>query len=289
MKLVQILIATLLLMFAGSVIGVDVQAVSSSDSLRTELLNTLENLEATAIGLNMDGVLLEKIDIARTEVQTATQAEFEAIPGSLYRSLKTLELSSGQMRLYYDPDLQQAKVQRLQEEKAGSLEPFDSPPSDYIGEALEEPAYPDLEWFFTFKRGGFPSGDEWGSGGGHCSHPGYAYNARFLTMTTAVALEATKDIMEQVCNQDAFGANISVACIVTDVIAYVAIGINESQELCNDGMTAAEVTATWKGIDTIHNNLNHLHNEIHEVIELLNTPGGRRPDWPPPGPAEGEE
>ena len=67
------------------------------------------------------------------------------------------------------------------------------------------------------------------------------------------------------------GGAQSALCIITDIIAYVAIGINENQELCNDFMTAAEVTATWGGMKTVHGNVQHVHGDLEgHNISLTN-------------------
>lgn len=60
------------------------------------------------------------------------------------------------------------------------------------------PVYPSLPWTSSFSDGGEPGdGPDSGSGGGICSCPGYAHNTRFITLNTAIALEAVKDMAEQ--------------------------------------------------------------------------------------------
>lgn len=240
-------------------------SLAADEDLRTGLLNTVDNLGATAEGLNMTPLLQDQIATARERVKNAAPGELEAIPADLRSSVRILELSSAQMRLRYDVEVKPAKgdlqrLERVTELPAQGLEAS----APYDDEELDDPAYPNVSWDFGFEDPGEPdeSDDDSGSGSGTCSYPGYAVTTRFDILNTAVALEAVKDIAEQACNQDILGANTSLLCVVTDIAAYVAIGIDANQELCNDAMTAAEVTATWNGLQTVHSNVQNVYDDL---------------------------
>jgi hypothetical protein len=244
---------------------VSTTTLSANEDLREELLNTVDNLGATAAGLNMAPGLQQQIELARQQIESAPPAELAAIPAELRGSVRILELSSAQMRLAHDPELRPGKAPTAQLERSGvdgAMQPLATPA--FNDGALANPAYPSVSWNFGFEDSGEPDESETDSGGGSgtCSFPGYAVTARFTALNTAVALEAVKDIAEQACNQDILGANTSLLCVVTDIAAYVAIGIDANQELCNDAMTAAEVSATWNGLKTVHGNVQNVYDSV---------------------------
>lgn len=141
---------------------------------------------------------------------------------------------------------------------------------------------------------------------------------RNQAMTNALIAETIKDMSEQGCDQSFLGFNGSLVCLVTDAAYFILKAVDDSQELCNDSITSAEVEATWKGMKTVHQNLKHMHADMDDqttkliavtgkvddvdddlgshdddikalleetkanqetIIELLNTPSGRRADW----------
>jgi len=219
--------------------------------------------------------------------------------------LLLLETSTKQLAVLYDPAIQERSALAKRRESSVPELAFQG----YVDGALDDPDYPTIDWSFGWDEVLMPSEDDGAnnsnSGGDLCQAPGYSVSTRFAVLSTAVALEATKDIASRFCSQSGLGFNASLACIVTDVAANVAKGINTFQETCNAYMTAAEVTATWNGLKTVHGNVqhvydnvvthdaevqallrqvlrrqNHMMGDMDTVIQLLNTPSGLRPTWP---------
>lgn len=148
---------------------------------------------------------------------------------------------------------------------------------------------------------------------------GIPYSERAGVLNAALAAEGVKDAAEQICGMDIVGFNISPVCIVTDIAYIVAEALEQNQELCNDSIGAAELTATFKGVEAINTNMQTMyetlmvHDEaideqlgMHDVdlkgavsthdsemkallqstldnqaiiIQLLNTPQGTRGGW----------
>lgn len=234
--------------------------IAAEEALRETLLNTLDNLESSVAGTPLGPLAMQRIDEARDRVLLASPAELNAIPRSYHGRLELIESSSGQLRSLRGPAPAADGV------KDKALVPLTSLGPDYDSGPLDGPDYPNFNWNFAFSDPGEPDGDnDSGSGSDTCDTLGYNVNDRFVTLNAAIVAEAAKDIAEQACDLTIAGFNVSLACIVTDVAAYVAIGINENQELCNDFLTAAEVTATWDGLNVVHGNVQHLHGDVASV------------------------
>jgi hypothetical protein len=241
--------------------GISGPALAAEDDVRASLLNTLDNLEASVLGTPMEPLALQKITEARDRVLLASPAEINAIPESYRGRLDLIESSSGQLSL-----LRETAPAPGPATKDKGLVPLQSLGPDYETGPLDDPSYPSFSWSFAFSDPGEPEGDnDSGSGSDTCDALGYNVNDRFVTLNAAIVAEAAKDIAEQACDLTVAGFNVALACIVTDVAAYVAIGINENQELCNDFLTAAEVTATWDGLNVVHGNVQHLHDDVAAV------------------------
>ena len=297
-----------------------------SEEIRQDLFGMVNGAEILLNSFGMLPIYQDRIDFARDEISLATKAELESIPPDLYQKLRMNSLSAAQMVIAIESNTQSQKAsafgskQSLENSSLTVLETLVN-----LDETL--PNYPDRDWFLEFNWGfitefvvevtfcvshplictiasafGFIDLDlgfgEWEDAGnselGHCDYMGNDYATRVTTLNLALTSEGVKDVAEQLCNQDILGVNLSVVCIVTDVFYILGKTVNEHEELCNDTLTAAEVQAIWEGTKSIHANIS-THDEdmkalMGQVIELLNTPGGRRPDWPPPGPAgvEGE-
>ena len=73
--------------------GVNVQIVTNEE-LQTRMLNTLENAQSIAEGIGMTEILGDQIKAARASVLSATPQELEAIPPSLYSSMKASTASA---------------------------------------------------------------------------------------------------------------------------------------------------------------------------------------------------
>jgi len=256
-------------------VGVNVQIVTNEE-LQTRMLNTLENAQSIADGIGMTEILGDQIEAARASVLSATPQELEAIPPSLYSSMKALEIGSGQMRLNYDPELQtrtKTKTGNSSIQQAGQSSTIQSAGPNYDDTALDAPGYPGQDWSFSFE-GGEPEGDEddvdGGSGEsyGSCHAPGSTYPARVVALNTAIVANAVNDIADHFCEWVVVvigGGNVAPLCVVTEVIAAIASGVDENMSLCNEHIGAAEVSATWEGLKTVHGNVQHVHDDIAVV------------------------
>lgn len=281
--------------------------VTADDLARGLLLQTLDNLEkVTAANPWMSPDIQFQIEEVRQQLGVSTSAETEAMPAAVYNRLLLLETSTKQLALLYDPALRAQSAQAQEEGARRLASPTFSAQAfqEYESDALEAPAYPEISWYFGWDNVSIPdflNGTNAGFGEGLCVAPGYDVDTRFAALSAAVALEAVRDIASRLCSQSVVGSNGSIACIVTDIAKNVASGINTFQEMCNAYMTAAEVSATWNGLNTVHGNVQHvyegigdvkelldqvLQNQTHAqgdlqtVIQLLNTPQGIRPTWP---------
>lgn len=107
----------------------------------------------------------------------------------------------------------------------------------------------------------------------------------------ANSTEMAYNICDSACNQDAFGFNCSAVCAVLAGAAGVVKIIAEASELQDDTVTSEQVDAAnecikqlGEEIDGIQEQLGDLNEMIeerfNEVVELLNTPQGKRPDFP---------
>ena len=123
------------------------------EELRTQLLNTLENLEATADGLNITAVMEEKFNYARERILSAGPDELGEISPMTYSNMSALEVSSGQMRLMYDPEL---RAKDSKGSKGPTLNNIGLGPTilssgaNYRSDGLTI-AYPDVSWTFNFE------------------------------------------------------------------------------------------------------------------------------------------
>lgn len=249
------------------------QPVVTNEELQTQLLNTLENAQGVAAGIGMSEILEDQIKAARASVLSATPQELEAIPPSLHNSLRILEVGSGQMRLAYDPELQTEKAKNSGIQKVGQGMKIQSAGGGYDDTALDQPGYPGQDWNFSFE-GGSPDGDEndvdggEGESYGSCHAPGSTYPARVAALNAAIVANAVNDIAGHFCDWVVVvigGGNVSPLCVVTQVIASVTTGIDENMSLCNEHIGAAEVSATWEGLNTVHGNVQHVHDDLANV------------------------
>ena len=249
--------------------GVNLQVVTN-DELQARLLNTLDNAQGVAAGIGMTAILGDQIEAARASVLSATPQELEAIPPNLYNSLKILEMSSGQMRLAYDPELRTKNSEKSTIQQVGQGMTIQSAGGSYDETALDEPGYPGQDWNFSFEAGE-PDGDEddvdGGSGESHgsCHAPGSTYPARVAALNSAIVANAVNDIADHFCEFVVLGFNVAPLCVVTEVVAAIAVGIDENMSLCNEHIGAAEVSATWVGLKTVHSNVQHVHDDLANV------------------------
>ncbi len=118
-------------------------------------------------------------------------------------------------------------------------------------------------------------------------------------MATYIA-ENLSEQFDNVCNYDAAGFNVAVACIVTDGIYIVAKGISDTISSANEGVDSETIDATLacvktiqessddqaqqldnieNKLSTVENKLDSALNKLTETIELLETPQGQRSNF----------
>lgn len=236
------------LFFASTNVG------SAAEATRDKLLQALDNVRVVAQGYGMKQ-FLQPIDDARKAVLESSPSQFYGLPPVVENRLSMVELGTRQLRLGLETANETKKV--VGPPQASSSTGFNSDP-------LDAPPYPTVDWDFVIEAlDSAPEGNaEDESESGVCGYPGYGADHRFTVLNAAIVAEAAKDISEQICGEDILGENVSLLCIVTDILAYVNIGINENEDLCNDFVTAAEVTANWNGIQVVHGNVQHIHDDL---------------------------
>ena len=249
--------------------------VVTNEELQTRLLNTLDNAQGIVNGIGMSEIMNDQIESARASVLSATPQDMATIPTSLYNSLSILEVGSGQLRMSYDPELQPAKSKKSGIEQMGQSATIQSTGissggATYDDALLDAPAYPGQDWSFSFEAGE-PDGDPDEAGGGSgeshgsCHAPGSTYPARVAALNSAIVANAVNDIADHFCEFVVLGFNVAPLCVVTEVIAAITVGIDENMSLCNEHIGAAEVSATWAGLKTVHGNVQHVHDDIADL------------------------
>jgi hypothetical protein len=148
--------------------------------------------------------------------------------------------------------------------------------------ALTEPSYPDQDWkgqfedplritamiaYCLFADDDDPLCANNLTAQGRCANPGYLYPTRVKQLNTTLLFESIKDVAEQACSQSIAGFSADLVCIITDLLYFVEKVIDENQELCNDALTAAEVSATWSGLKVVHSNVQSVYESLgmHDV------------------------
>jgi len=217
--------------------------IPPQQDLQTKLLVTLDNLQVVAKRAGLPPAILDAIRHNRKALQMTSPEVFDSVPESFREQVSSALSASVELKVAFAPQ---------------------QPPMVLKSSGLPAANYPTVNWDFTIQAiGDAISGDSQDQTRGDvCGYPGYTANTRFSILNLAIAAEATKDIAEQFCNEDILGENVSVVCVFTDILAYVAIGINENQDLCNDFMTASEVTGSY-------NRLGHIHGDLETVDSNL--------------------
>lgn len=254
---------------------------NANESTRKILLNTLDHLEVIiSQNCSFPPDTQDRINEARNQVLLESPAALDNIPQDLENRLKMIEASTDMMAVFSTSAPKDSMKSQDREMSVESKVTDQDGSTNLTYEAgdLTEPLYPEVEWDFMWNPVALPDPGEQTpvEQNGICSQGGYPVQVRFVILNLAIIAEAVKDIAEQFCGQTV-GANLSVLCVVTDVAAYVAIGVNENQDLCNDLNTAAEVTASWNGIKTVHGNVrfayesldSNLYNHDQEIKTLL--------------------
>lgn len=94
------------------------------------------------------------------------------------------------------------------------------------------------------------------------------------------AAQGAYNACDSACNQDSFGWNCSAACTGLAIASAVVSGIAEAAELQDDTVTAETVDAAAKCVQIVSEGVEGLEEKLDTIIELLNTPQGKRPDFP---------
>jgi len=124
---------------------------------------------------------------------------------------------------------------------------------------------------------------------------------RLSVQIAEVIKEGTSVILEQVLEVLGVGGNLKVLAIVPTGIYLLQKNIYENLKECDSAISSAEATASYQRLGHIHGDLENVNNKmdtaqgdlsrikgaldkidrkLNTVIELLNTPPGRRPDFP---------
>lgn len=219
--------------------------------VKQQMLISLDNLEVIAANSGLPLAILDAIQRNRQDVLAMHPSEFQAMPAELRSQLFEVARTTTSLKAAF------AQQQPLVLKSSG----------------FPDANYPVVNWTFTIEAiGDLIEGDSQDQTRGDvCGFPGYTANTRFTVLNAAIVAEAVKDIAEQFCGQSGLGFNASVICVFTDILAYVAIGIDANQELCNDFMTAAEVSGSYNRLDHIHTDLADAETAVLDAIATHDT------------------
>ncbi len=178
----------------------------------------------------------------------------------------------------YDPALRPAQSGSKNPQKAGIEQTGSSIALQPVGptfnpNALVEPVYPTGKFSFEIRKKELDNDDDTESGGesGVCKNPGTAYEDRLVSMNAALIANGVRNVMGQVCGQQWVLANASLACIPFEIVADVFIAVDDNLALCNEHIGAAEGSATWQGLKSVHRNVQHVHEDLADVDSDLAT------------------
>jgi len=118
-----------------------------------------------------------------------------------------------------------------------------------------------------------------------------SYEELQAIIASANATEMARSICDSGCNQDFFGNNCSAVCTVLAGASGVVRIIAEAAELQDDTVTAEQVDAACECLNQMGDEISGLKEQLgdlsdmveerfNEVVELLNTPQGQRPEFP---------
>lgn len=215
----------------------------TGQALKQQTLRSLDNLAVVTANTALSTALLDAIESNRRAVEAMGPADFAALPPVLKTQLGRIDSMSGDMKAAFQHRSQPRII------KSGGF-----PSADY----------PNVEWDFVVTALEDPpgSGSSSSAEDGLCNGMGYTPDQTFTALNAALVAEAIKDTAEQACNQSGIGFNASLACIVTDIAFFVAKGVNDNFNLCNDFVTAAEVNGSYRRLDHIHGDMGGLNSAI---------------------------
>ena len=119
----------------------------------------------------------------------------------------------------------------------------------------------------------------------------HTYAELQIMLAAAKAAALAYNSCDSGCNQDAMGFNCSAVCVVLAVASGIVDTISDACELQDDTVTAEQVDAACDCLNQIGEEISGLKEQLgdlsemleerfNEVVELLNTPQGQRPEFP---------
>ncbi len=96
----------------------------------------------------------------------------------------------------------------------------------------------------------------------------------------ANAVKLAADACDSGCNQDSLGFNCSAVCIPFRLAENIMGAIADGFEMNDGAVTDNRIDAMAECMQELGQKLNGIETKLNEVIQLLNTPQGRRPEFP---------
>lgn len=215
--------------------------------LRLDLDRLIDASESLAAG---NPVISSSLDRARAQLAAVPDEEFSTLAplmgGEVARLVRVLAAARASL-----------VAEAARSEASGALGPV----IRSTVPAFPSAPYPDVGWDFLIQSfSDVPGGDDSGSDGGFCSlATAPSANQQFTFLNLSLVAEGARDVADRICNQ--FGAivvggtNLSLACIITDILFLVERGILDNELLCSGNVQAAEVTGSYNRTDHLHDDL----------------------------------
>ena len=110
--------------------------------------------------------------------------------------------------------------------------------------------------------------------------PKFTYEQLQGVRAGANAAKLAADCCDAGCNQDALGWNCSAVCLAFRLAENIMVAVADGFELQDNKDSGDQVAAMAECLQELGTKINGIETKLNTVIQLLNTPQGRRPDWP---------
>ena len=235
----------LILFVAGMTSGVHAQAYTDGEELRSDLLTVVSLYEQVAPP-DKEGMTLPVIGQTRLRIEGATAEELDAMMQVMSKEQIEKLISSLNV-------LQQLKTSDESAARSLSITP------NYV-----DP----------------------GNGGGGGEDPGdlpaptTCHTARYSTILMQAALnvyitaEIVKEVASRICNEDVAGFNLSLGCILSDGVFFIAKFVYENIELCEGDIDSNEIHGSYVRLGSLQTsvgNLGSTSTSISNTVGSINT------------------
>jgi hypothetical protein len=95
------------------------------------------------------------------------------------------------------------------------------------------------------------------------------YQLRFNAKQAILVAELLKDVLGRLCDQEfniaGVGGDLSLACIVSDLIYHAARPLDEFPEICDDNIDSAEIEGSYERLGHLHDDLGTMQAKIDDI------------------------